>query len=330
MMPEVLYVHSGRETFVSLDQELLTSFARVKDLYVPHKFPRDWLEYWRGVRRSEIVYCWFASWNSFWAILLTRLLRKTSILVVGGYDVANLPEAGYGSQRGGLGRWISRTAMQLADQLIPFSDFSSHEAIKVVPATSPRIRRIYLGVPDPLGSLPAGPRERLALTVGNVEWPNLKRKGLEPFVRTAALLPDVHFVLAGAWKDDSIDYLRSIASPNLSFTGRLSDQKLIDTYKRSSVYIQASLHEGFGLSVAEAMLAGCIPVVTRAGSLPEIVGDCGYICETNLADEIARKIEYALSSSWENRIHTRDRILNGFPVHKRKLALMQLLTPYGI
>ena len=50
---------------------------------------------------------------------------------------------------------------------------------------------------------------------------------------------------------------------------------LNDYYRRASVYVQASAHEGFGLSVAEGMLAGCIPVTTRAGALPEVVGDVG-------------------------------------------------------
>jgi hypothetical protein len=69
--------------------------------------------------------------------------------------------------------------------------------------------------------------------------------------------------------------LRQAASPNVEFLGFVSDEELFSLYARASVYVQASMHEGFGLSVAEAMSAGCIPVVTRAGSLPEVVGDVG-------------------------------------------------------
>ncbi len=39
----------------------------------------------------------------------------------------------------------------------------------------------------------------------------------------------------------------------------------------------ASLYEGFGLPAAEAMACNTPVVVTSAGSLPEVVGDCGII-----------------------------------------------------
>ncbi len=105
------------------------------------------------------------------------------------------------------------------------------------------------------------------LTVGNVDRPNLQRKGLEPFVRAAALLPGRRFVVVGAWLDDAIEQLRAIAPPNVTFTGRLSDAQVQDQLRRAAVYVQASLHEGFGMSLAEAMAAGCVPVVTRAGPM---------------------------------------------------------------
>lgn len=114
----------------------------------------------------------------------------------------------------------------------------------------------------------------------------------------------MQFVLAGKWRDDAIDYLRSIATPNVVFTGQVENPTLIDLYTRSSVYVQLSRHEGFGLSVAEAMLAGCIPGVTRVGSLPEVVGDAGIYVDTKEPAEIARAIhEFWMSISRSAMLH---------------------------
>src|SRR5215204_3910830 len=109
-----------------------------------------------------------------------------------------------------------------------------------------QISALYHGVPDRIGSLPPATRERIVLTVGNVNHSNLQRKGHEPFVRAAALLPDVRFVLVGDWQDDAIEHLRSIATGNVSFTGRVAGETLLNHYRNASVYVQASLHEGFG------------------------------------------------------------------------------------
>jgi glycosyltransferase involved in cell wall biosynthesis len=165
----------------------------------------------------------------------------------------------------------------------------------------------------------------MALTVGNIDRGNLQRKGHESFVRAAALLPDVSFVLVGNWKGDAIDYLRSIATPNVTFTGRVSDVVLHDYYGKASVYVQPSLHEGFGLSVAEAMLAGCIPVVSRAGSLPEVTGDAGIFVDAPEPTAIAQAIEKALEYPPEARASARQRILDRFPVSKRSELLEELI-----
>jgi glycosyltransferase involved in cell wall biosynthesis len=167
----------------------------------------------------------------------------------------------------------------------------------------------------------------MALTVGNVDRGNLQRKGHEPFVRAAALLPDVSFVLVGNWKVEAIDYLRSIATPNVTFTGRVSDEVLHDYYTKASVYVQPSLHEGFGLSVAEAMLAGCIPVVSRAGSLPEVTGDAGIFFDTPEPTAIAQGIEKALGYPPKARAFARQRILDHFPLSKRGELLEELIRP---
>ena len=325
MQPKIFFVHSGNETFVRLDREILSDFTKVQDFYAVSKYPVGFTQYWQGVRNSDLVFCWFASWNSLWALFTAKLLSKPSILVIGGYDLANIPEANYGQQRGGLGKWVSRSAIRLATTLFTNSFYSQREATQNAGIPPQCVQVIYHGVPDLFGDLPRDHSENIALTVGKVDWPNLKRKGLESFVRAAALLPEVQFIVVGAWADNSIEFLRSIASKNVTFTGRVSDEELLDYYRQASVYVQASLHEGFGLSVAEAMLGGCIPVVTKAGSLPEVVGEIGIYSDSSDPSDIARAIKTAFSVPSTMCRQARDRILKQFPMEKRKHLIEQFV-----
>ncbi|MDO9545354.1 MAG: glycosyltransferase [Pelolinea sp.] len=325
MRAKIFFVHTGNETFTEIDRDLLSTSFDVSDFHASRKFPVDIVRYWQGVKSTDAVFCWFASWNSMWALLIAKFFHKPSVLVIGGYDLANLPNADYGQQRGGLGKWVSRYAIRLASTLFTNSYYSQMEAEQNAGITANRVKVIYHGVPDPFDALPQIPKERMALTVGKVDVPNLKRKGLVPFVRTAALLPNIQFVLVGAWSDDSIEYLRSIATKNVHFTGRISKEVLLNYYQKASVYVQVSLHEGFGLSVAESMLAGCIPVITKAGSLPEVVGDCGIVCESSEPEDIARSIMIVLNSSPETRGRIRERIITHFPLSLRQASLNQII-----
>lgn len=324
----IFFVHTGNETFTRIDHDLLAAAFTVEGFHAARKFPADFFTYWRGVKNCDAVFCWFASWNSLWTLLLARILGKRSVLVIGGYDLANLPAANYGHQRGGVAQWISRLAMQLADTVFTNSYYSQKEAEQNAGIAPERVQVIYHGVPDPFGELPQTPKERLALTVGNVDYPNLKRKGLEPFVRAAEFLPAVQFVVVGQWADDAIAYLKTIAAPNVTFTGRVSNEELLDYYRRAAVYVQASLHEGFGMSVAEAMLAGCIPVVTRAGALPEVAGECGVYCASSDPAGLAAAVTSALGMPTEACRAARQRIRTSFPLEQRQALLLQLIRRF--
>jgi glycosyltransferase involved in cell wall biosynthesis len=315
-LKKILFVHNHPTQFVRLDLAELQKRYQVTEYYLPSR----WLNpaaIWRQVKMHDLVFGWFASWHTCLPIQFARLLHKPSVLVIGGYDLANIPEIGYGHQRGGLKRWLSRRTMHSASCLITNSGYSQEEAVRNAGLKQSQVSAVYHGVPDPFGSLPQGPRARMALTVGNVDRSNLLRKGHEAFVLTAALMPDVDFVLAGAARDDAFDYLRAMATPNVTLTGR----------RKASVYLQLSRHEGFGLSVAEAMLAGCVPVVTRAGALPEVTGDSGIFVDAAEPAMIKQGIEKALDYSDEARASIRQRILDRFPIEKRGRLLDQLIRP---
>jgi len=323
----ILFIHNALTEFVRLDLEELRKHYDVTEHYEKSRYVNP-AALWKQVRQHDLVFGWFASWHTFLPLLMATVTHKPSVLIVGGYDVAKMPEIGYGHQRGGLKKWMSRRTMRFANRLNTISLYSRDEAIRNAAIPGERISASYLGVPDQFGSLPSGPRARMALTVGNVDRDNLQRKGHEPFVRAAALVPDVNFVLVGNWKDDAIQYLRSIATPNVTFAGRVSNDELLACYRRAAVYVQASLHEGFGLSVAEAMLAGCVPVTTGAGALSEVTGDCGVRISSPEPAAIAKGVEEALAYPNATRAAIRARILEEFPMSRRRQHLRELVEPF--
>ncbi len=318
-MRPILFVHNMPQRFVVIDHRLLQERWPVLVRYEQRRLVNP-ASVARDVLRCSMVFCWFASWHSLLPVFLAWLINKPSLVVVGGYDTANVAGANYGSQRGGVRRWMSRAIMEMSTCLLVNSESARRETIANVGIEPSKITLAYHGV-EPLAMGALEGRERLVLTIGQVWRENLLRKGLLPFVEAARYLPDAQFVHVGGWCDDSINDLRAAASENVQFTGFVPDSELQTLCQRSRVYVQASLHEGFGMSLAEAMSAGCIPVVTSAGSLPEVVGNTGIYAQSNAPTDIADAVRQALDWDGVERQQARHRILTEFPMERRRQAL---------
>jgi glycosyltransferase involved in cell wall biosynthesis len=317
----ILFVYSRPAKFVRVDLELLRERWEVEEWAQPGRYANP-LAVLHAVRRADLVIGWFASWHTFWPITVAWLLRKPSLLVVGGFDTANVPEIGYGYQQGGARRHLARWIMGRASRLITNSRFTRDEVVSLgIPAE--RVTVVFHGFADTIGELPSAPREPVALTVSNVAWLTVERKGLLPFVEAAPFAPEFRFVLVGEWADGAAEFLREVAAPNVELTGRVSDDELADWYRRASVYVQASRHEGFGMTVAEAMLAGCIPVVTAAGALPEVAGDVGERVEAPRPDLLAEAVRQAHEAPASERARARGRVLEHFPLEARRQGLFE-------
>jgi glycosyltransferase involved in cell wall biosynthesis len=317
---QILYVYSRPYPFVQIDLELLRERWDVRECAQPGRYANP-LKVARAVRETDLVFGWFASWHTFWPFTFARMLSRPSLLVTGGFDTASIPEIGYGYQQGGLAKRAASWIIRSADKLVTNSQFTRDEVVANVGVLPETVTVVYHGVPDPFGALPSGEREPIALTVGNVAWLTFERKGLRAFVEASRFAPEVRFVLVGDWKDDSIDRLRELGGDNIEYTGRVSDAELADWYRRASVYVQASRHEGFGMSVAEAMLGGCVPVVSTAGALPEVVGDVGTQLDRADPPAIAEAVRSALGSDPRERARARDRVLERFTLESRREGL---------
>jgi glycosyltransferase involved in cell wall biosynthesis len=324
-VPRVLFVYSRPSSFVSIDRDALAESFEVRE-WQQAGAAVNLLRLAREVRRSDIVFGWFASWHTFWPLTLAWLLRRPSVLVTGGYDTARMPEIGYGLQYRRLLGPISRWVMRRATRLVTNSHYAAGEVRAIPGMDSAQVTVVYHGIPDPFGALPGKPPEPLALTVGIVDERNLDRKGLQPFVAAAALLPGVRFVLVGRWDGAAVERLRAAGGPNVTLTGWVEEAELREWYRRATVYVQPSLHEGFGMSVAEAMLAGCVPVVTAAGALPEVVDAAGVLIDSAAPRDVAAGVERALAMDDEARRRARERVIERFPLAQRGEALRRVVS----
>lgn len=311
---KILFVYRHNRTFVDRDLELLSKHFEVKPFFFTLKKIFSLLIH---IYRSDLVFIWFASYHAFVTTLFTRVVRRPVIVVTGGYDVAGEKEIEYGLmlKSNTLKRMVS-FVLKHADKILAVSEFNKKEIEKYLGITKAEV--IYNSV-DSKKFYPEGKKQDLVITVGFISWENIKRKGLETFVKAAGFLPEIQFIVIGKALDDSISHLQSIASSNVKFTGYVSDKKLLAYYKSAKVYCQLSYYESYGMAPAEAMLCEVVPVVANRGALPEVVGDTGFYVPYGNEKETAEAIKKALQS--KSGIKARERIIKLFPSEYREKKL---------
>jgi glycosyltransferase involved in cell wall biosynthesis len=133
----------------------------------------------------------------------------------------------------------------------------------------------------------------------------------------------------GKWLDNTVHFFQEINNSNITYTGYVSDDELCQWMSKAKVYGQLSFHEGFGCSLAEAMLFECIPVVTARGAIPEVVSDRGCYVPYGNIKAIANAIYSALEMDETLGCTARERILREFPFEHRAQQLLTLVRNVG-
>lgn len=323
----ILFVHQGLVPFIEKDLRILEQAHEVRECYFPGyhagwlRVAKNVLHLFRGVLWCDVTFSWSGKLHAFFAVLFSKILGKKSVVVSGGDDVARIPETSVGIFNFWWKKCFALFVFKYAALILCTSDFNRDETLKNARADTRKIKLIYHGFElDEFRRMPNIKKEDIAITVGIVKSTNTYIKGLRFFVESAQFLPDREFIVVGPWVDAAIEDLKRIAPRNVVFTGGLYWDDLIRMYNRAKVYVQVSIYESFGCSVAEAMLCECVPVVSRRGALPEVVDDCGLYIDNLEPQELAQKIEQALDSVLGLR--ARERIMTLFPLEKRKCKLL--------
>jgi glycosyltransferase involved in cell wall biosynthesis len=158
--------------------------------------------------------------------------------------------------------------------------------IRLVPyAASPLYR------PRADAPVPGGVRPPYFLYVGTVEPRKNLARTLRAFARVAASLPGHQFVIVGqeGWKYGEVleEARRRDLAGRVVLKGYVPEAELPALYGHALALVYASLYEGFGLPVVEAMACGT-PVLTSDGSsLSEVAGGAALLVDPRSEDAIA-------------------------------------------
>jgi glycosyltransferase involved in cell wall biosynthesis len=168
--------------------------------------------------------------------------------------------------------------VRAARRVIAVSEFTKREVVELLGIPEARVAVVPNAVEDVF--TPDGPKAEgdYVLAVGTLE----PRKNLERIA--AAVDGELRVVGARGWGGVEVS--------NVTWLPDASDAELAALYRGARCLVYASLYEGFGIPVAEALACGC-PIVTSAGSpMAELAaGDAVVVDPTDvgaIADAITR------------------------------------------
>ncbi len=141
-------------------------------------------------------------------------------------------------------------------------------------------------------------KEDFVVTVGRF----VRTKNYELVVEVAKQMPTVKFMIIGRKQNSDTYYekIERVKPPNVELLTNVSPDVMSSVLSRAKVYLHTMVGEHFGISVVEAMAAGCIPVVHNIGGTKESIANFGYAYGD--VEECVGYIRKALDSNKDPRL----------------------------
>jgi glycosyltransferase involved in cell wall biosynthesis len=181
-----------------------------------------------------------------------------------------------------------RAAVGAACLVITISEHAKETIVERLDIPPQRVHAIYLGVDHEQLHPGTGQREPFLLYPAN-RWPHKNHaRLLEAFALLRRTRPELRLVLTGSGHE------RSPSAPGVEARGHVSREELVRLYQTAAALVFPSLYEGFGLPPLEAMACGCPVAASRAGALPEVLGDAAVTFDANDPEAIAAGVAAVL------------------------------------
>lgn len=341
----LLYIYPAATSFILQDTKFFRELFRVNTfsflpshkLLLPFSFIRQKLFLLSDIRSASILVCHFAGYQSFLPVIFSRLFKKPCLIIAGGTDCVSFPSINYGNLRKPLLRWFTLWSLRHATHItVPSISLVEYEYTyhkKDYPYQGyryfdPSIKTPFTVIHNGIDTEKFRPvdgiqrKKNSFLTVCNsIDKRNFLLKGLDLFIECARSFPEYEFTIIGKISKE----FQFEAPPNLTIIDFIPNDKLPSKMSEFEFYCQLSMSEGFGVALAEAMSAGCVPIVSKAGILEQIAGDSGFVLEKY--DKALLKI--LISSAVKSDVlllsqKARTRVVENFNSEMRKESFITL------
>lgn len=127
-------------------------------------------------------------------------------------------------------------------------------------------------------------------------------KNFNFFIESAApvlINHNIHLLCAGGRKftDAETKIFEKLHIKHLTSQFSVSDEELYAIYSQALLFVFPTLYEGFGIPILEAFYNKCPVVASNKGSIPEIARDGAIYFDPTNANEIAYKLNSAMTDS---------------------------------
>lgn len=190
---------------------------------------------------------------------------------------------------------------------------NSLKGVSRIIASSPKDRELFATVTDNISLVENGidyelfsgagrePAGNKLLFVGRISLNKRVDRLLEALARVRESHPDAELIVAGPdWEGLQQGLEQQAAELGITdavtFTGSVSQERLLELMAAARLFVSASEYEAFGLSTVEAMAAGLVVVVNRIQAFEDIVddGETGLLTDFSDPDAAARVISSSL------------------------------------
>ena len=350
-MFKTIFLFQNHSTFVEKDLNILQEFSKVISIHVgAAKGIKAFfsnlsvaIEILFHIKKTNLIFIWFVDFHSLFPILIGKVFRIKTAVVIGGSDAVSIPPLKIGLFSSGKFRQlVGRICYSQAEILLPVDQSLIKGINKYADKTGVGFPTGFLSFNiNPQGLVkvvPTGydeyiwkyneavPRKNDVVSVGfaynRTKW---ILKGGDLLNEVAFNMPEINFYFYGlseAFRNQLISEYK--IAPNFHLMGMVKNENLPAIFSSFKVYAQLSISEGLPNVLCEAMLCGCIPVGSNVNGIPTAIGDTGFIIEQKNVRETTTAINKALNMEESHRNKTRSRIIKHFPNSKREEALKKL------